>query len=74
MVPHRFQLLISTLAIVELEGHYSVAYVPIGDTVNLIDGPLNGTQLVDVQWNGKPARMFASDLRERAAQIQEAFS
>ena len=74
MVPQRFQFLISTLAIVELDGRYSVAYVPIGNIVTVINGPLNGAALVDVNWKGRTARMFASDLRERASQVQEASS
>ena len=70
MIAQRFQMIISTLAIVQLDRHYTVMYVPIGNIVTLKNGPLNGTQLVDVEWNGRTARMFASDLRERASQVQ----
>jgi len=74
MLSERFQLFVSTLAIVTLDGHHTVMYVPIGDIVTVIHGPLNGARMVDVDWNGKTAMMFASDLRERASQVQEASS
>ena len=72
MFSQRFQLLISTLAIVELDGHNTVMYVPMGDIVTVKNGPLNGARLVDVGWNGRTVMMFASDLRDRATQVQEA--
>jgi len=49
-------------------------YVPTDDIVTVKGGPLNGSRLVDVQWNGRTATMFASDLRERAEQVREAAS
>jgi len=49
-------------------------YIPTDDTVTVKGGPLNGSRLVDVQWNGRTATMFASDLRERAEQVREAAS
>ena len=70
MASQRFRLLISTLAIVDKDGRYAVVYVPLGDIVT-VNEPLNGA-LVDVNWNGRTARMFACDLRERANQVQEA--
>ena len=72
MVSQRFQMLISTLAIIDLDGHYTVMYVPIGNIVTLKNGPLTENCLVDVEGEGRAARMFASDLRERASQVQEA--
>jgi len=72
MLSQRFQLFVSTLAILHLDGHHTVMYVPMGDIVTVTKGPLNGARLVDVNWNGKTVMMFASDLRERANQIQEA--
>ena len=31
----------------------------------MVDGPLDGHKLVDVEWEGKRVMMFALDLRER---------
>jgi hypothetical protein len=46
-------------------------YVQTGDIVTVVDGPLDGMRLVDVDWNGRTAMMFTTDLRERADLIQE---
>ena len=72
MVSARFQLSVPTLAIVQIDGHYTVMYVPTEDIVTVKNGPLNGDRLVDVEWNRRIVMMFASDLRERATQVQEA--
>ena len=74
MVSQRFQLNLPTLAIIKLDGPYTVEYVPKDVIVTVKNGPLNGGRLVDVNWNGRDAMMFASDLRERASQVQEASS
>ena len=74
MASQRFKLLVPTLAIIKVEGQYAVMYVPTDDVVTVTDGPLNGGRLVDVDWNGRTAAMFASDLRERANQVKEAAS
>ena len=71
MVSQRYELFVPTLAIVKVDGYYTVVYVPFGNIVTVKE-PLNGASLVDVNWNGKAARMFASDLRERAELVQEA--
>ena len=72
MLSQRFQLFIPTLAIVQIDGHHTTMYVPTGDVVMVTNGPLNGARLVDVEWKGRTAMMFASDLRERAELVLEA--
>ena len=74
MIAQRFQFFVPTLAIVKVDGHNTVMYVPTKDIVTVKNGPLNGGRLVDVDWNGRTVMMFASDLRERASQVQEAAS
>ena len=74
MVSQRFQFFVPTLAIVQIDGHNTVKYVPMGNIVTVKNGPLNGDRLVDVEWNGRTVMMFASDLRERASQVQVAAS
>jgi hypothetical protein len=37
--------------------------IPAGGVVQLIPGPLDENWLLDVEWEGKPVVMFASDLR-----------
>ena len=71
MVSQRFRANTPTLAIVEIHGQKTTVYVQTGDIITVVDGPLDGMRLVDVDWNGRTAMMFTTDLRERADLIQE---
>jgi len=71
MVSQRFRVNTPTLTIVEIHGQKTTVYVQTGDIVTVVDGPLDGMRLVDVDWNGRTAMMFTTDLRERADLIQE---
>ena len=46
--------------------------VPRGSVVKVVDGPLDGTRLVDVEWAGEAVMMFTIDLRERGTLIAQA--
>jgi hypothetical protein len=37
-----------------------------------MNGPLDGTRLVDVEWDGEAVMMFTVDLRERGTLIAQA--
>jgi hypothetical protein len=37
-----------------------------------VNGPLDGTRLVDVEWHGEAVMMFTIDLRERGTQVTAA--
>jgi len=39
--------------------------IPVGASVILELGPLDGTRMVDVKWEGKTVTIFTVDLRER---------
>jgi len=39
--------------------------VPTGAVVKLVERPLNGNHLVDVEWEGKAVMMFTTNIRER---------
>ena len=71
MISQRFRIKTPTLAICEIEGRRETRYVPSGDIVTVVNGPLDGMRLVDVEWNGAAAMMFTIDLRERAELIME---
>ena len=71
MISQRFRIKTPTLAILETDGRRTTMYVPTGDIVTVVQGPLDGMRLVDVEWNGTTAMMFTIDLRERAELIQE---
>jgi hypothetical protein len=46
--------------------------IPQGAVVKVVNGPLDGTRLVDVEWDGDTVMMFTSDLRERGTLIAQA--
>jgi hypothetical protein len=71
MVSQRFRIKTPTLAIVEINGQKTTMYVQTGELVAVANGPLDGTRLVDVEWNGREAMMFTIDLRERAELMNE---
>jgi hypothetical protein len=48
--------------------------VPEGAVVRVVNGPLDGTRLVDVEWDGEQVMMFTMDLQERASLIYQALS
>jgi hypothetical protein len=65
----RFRIQTPTLAILSQDGHRIPITIPQGATIEVIDGPLDGNRLVDVNWEGKTLMMFTIDLRERGARI-----
>lgn len=46
--------------------------VPKGAVVKVVNGPLDGTRLVDVEWEGEVVMMFTIDLRERGTLVAAA--
>ena len=61
----RYRLKNSTLAIMVHNGQHLPLTVPVGSVVQVAAGRLNENRLVDVEWQGKPLKMFAADLRNR---------
>ena len=68
---NRYRLNTPTLAIVKIDGQQSPVTVPSGAVVKVVDGPLNGNRLVDVNWEGKTVMMFTTDIRERCMRLEE---
>ena len=46
--------------------------VPTGSLVRVVDGPLNGTRIVEVDWDGDLVLMFTEDLRNHGTLIEQA--
>ena len=46
--------------------------VPAGSVVSVLEGPLNGTRLVEVDWDGDVVLMFTEDLRKQGTLIEQA--
>ena len=70
MIGHRYKLHSPTLAIMTTpEGQRIPVTVPKNAVVTAKVGPLDGTRLVDVEWEGHTVMMFTIDLRQRGAQV-----
>jgi hypothetical protein len=65
MAGERYTLNTPTLAIMTLpNGRRVLVTIPKGADVKILAGPLNGTRLVNVGWEGEAVMMFAVDLVE----------
>jgi hypothetical protein len=68
-----YRLNTPTLAILSLPDETRIPMtVPKGAVVKVVNGPLDGTRLVDVEWDGKMVMMFTIDLRERGTLVAQA--
>ncbi|HEY6390085.1 MAG TPA: hypothetical protein VIX89_02335 [Bryobacteraceae bacterium] len=45
--------------------------IPLGAVLKVIDGPLYGNRLIDVEWEGRTVMMFTTDIRERCEQLDD---
>jgi len=45
--------------------------VPPGAVLRVIDDPLYGNRLIDVEWEGRTVMMFTTDIRERCEQLND---
>jgi hypothetical protein len=64
-----YRIIATTLGIFSIDGNRASVTIPIGATVTVIGGPLNGNRLVDVMWGGTELMMFTQDLRDRAEPV-----
>lgn len=46
--------------------------VPAGSRVRVLEGPMDGTRLVEVDWDGDIVLMFTEDLRNHGTLISQA--
>jgi hypothetical protein len=65
----RYRLKTPTLAIMDHEGQNTPITIPSGAVVEIVNGPLDGNRLLDVQWDGKAVMMFTTDIRERGERL-----
>ena len=49
----------------------STELIPLGAVLKVIDDPLDGNRLVDVDWEGKTVMMFTIDIRERCERLAD---
>ena len=69
MLGQRYRLKTPTLAIMAHDGQRIPITIPQGSTIEVIDGPLDGSRLLDVKWEGKTVMMFTMDIRERGERL-----
>jgi hypothetical protein len=68
-----YRLNTPSLAIMSLpNGKRIPVTIPKGAVVKVVNGPLDGTRLVDVEWDGEAVMMFTIDLRERGTLVTAA--
>lgn len=66
-----YKLKTATLGILSPEDGQRISMtVPVGATVIVVDGNVNGNRFVDVTWGDKALTMFAVDLRERGKLVR----
>ena len=65
----RYRILTPTLAIMDHDGQKIPITVPVGSEITVVDGPLDGNQLLDVEWAGNTMMMFTTDIRERGERL-----
>jgi hypothetical protein len=65
----RYRMKTPTLAITANDDQNTPITIPRGDVVEVVDGPLDGDRLLDVQWDGKTVMMFTTDIRERGERL-----
>jgi hypothetical protein len=60
----------AVLSIHSADGQRMPLVIPVGAWVVVENGPLDGTRMVDVNWDGKTVMMFTADLRERGTLLE----
>ena len=73
MIGQRYQLHAPTLAILTTAKGKRIPVTVLKNAIVVVKaGPLDGTRLIDVEWDGELVMMFTVDLRERGPLINEA--
>jgi hypothetical protein len=70
MIGQQYRIKTPTLAILEQDGQKLPLTIPLHARIRLLDGPLDGNRLVDVEWEGKRVMMFTTDIRERGELVE----
>ncbi len=65
-----FRLTKDIMAIRPRDNRLGAVIIPSGDTVLLVKSPSDhDDRLVDISWDGNPARVFGRDLFERGKEV-----
>lgn len=66
MISQNFRIKTPLIVLLEIDGLYTTRYTAIGDVVTVVNGPLDGTRMVEVLWHEKTGLMFTAELRQHA--------
>jgi hypothetical protein len=58
----RFRLTRAAMAIALRAERHTAIMVPVGATIELLNGPFDGTRLMDVRYEGEIIMMFTDDM------------
>jgi hypothetical protein len=67
-----FQIKSPTIALCFEDGRHISHTLPVGTIVKVVDGRIGEKGLLDVIWEGRPALMFAVDLKARGTKVRVA--
>jgi hypothetical protein len=59
----RFRLTRTAMAIAKREGRHTAIMVPNGAIIEVMNGPFDGTRLMDVRYDGEMIMMFTDDMK-----------
>jgi hypothetical protein len=68
----RFLLTRSAIAIADRGGRHVSITVPQGAIIEVINGPFDGTRLMEVNYEGEMILMFTDDMKTHTEKIVEA--
>ena len=67
----RYLLKMATLALETINGRRIAVTVPADATIKVVSGLSDGSQLLDVLWEGRVVAMFSIDVDRRGIEIAE---
>jgi hypothetical protein len=67
----RFRLTRFAMAIAQREERHVAILVPEGAIIEVINGPFNGTRLMDVRYEDEVIMMFTDDMKTHTELIKE---
>ena len=70
----RFRLTRSAMAIALRDGRHTAIMVPAGVIIELLNGPFDGTRLMDVRYEGELIMMFTDDMETHTERVSASAS
>jgi hypothetical protein len=67
-----FRLTRHAMAIALREGRHTAIMIPEGAIIELINGPFDGTRLMDVKYQGEMIMMFTDDMKNHTEPVKQA--